>query len=1126
MKSLILTAVSLLCAAGAYALSADHYAASSRLSSGDWVKISVSETGMHRITNSQLRQWGFSNPANVRVYGYGGARIPDVLSQDNYIDDLPAVQAAMDDQGIVFYGVGPENWAASSGGVRVSNPNIYSSLGYYFLCETSEALPDIPAQGLPQASAISDSTYLHCQQHEYDRTSPGEAGYLLVGESFTSQSTRKFTFSLPPGEAMLECGIVYASSFDSSVKFTVNGQVLEENSTDKLSAVATSTYLHAALNQSVHSFTSPGGDVEISISVASASSMSDCWLDYLAVNVTAPLELPSDGWLVFSAKSGATLDTGSQSDVHVWDVTNPQQISQLNTSSSASSLAWTSDYAGERQYAAWSSSAKMLTPSLVGSVANQDIHAMDVPEMVIFSPAVFSSQAQSIASLHSQASDPIHAIVLDVDQVYNEFASGVPDVSALRKCLKMFYDRAALSDSSAQLRYALLLGRATYDNRHLTSQFDNSTPYTIPCWLGGERRTQLNDNTAYGTDDFIAILGDGSGSNLGLDDLCVGVGRIPATSADMAKLCVEKLESYMLKSKSGTWKNHFLFLADDGNEGVHVIQTESMINALTANSQSQAFVSKVYVDAYPLVGGICEGGRSDMYRMLDEGVMWWNFCGHANNHSWTGENMLTYNDINNLYLKKVPVLLAATCDFLRWDSYTLSGGEIMYLEQNGGTIATISATRPVYITHNGYFTSAMGRAITKRDDDGKLPRLGDIYRMAKNNILNSSGSHTSNSNRLRYALMGDPALTLQMPSNIVSLDSIGGQPLNPDDQITLKALERTTIAGSVTDPLGQILEDFNGSVEVVIYDAENSKSTYGTRDENVVINFDVHGDKLFAGNGMVTNGRFSMPVSMPGEVADNFRPASINMYAASESAEAVGLSNDFFVYGIDETVPGDTIPPAINAIYLNHSSFNSGDRVNSSPMLIAEISDDVAINLSSAGIGHEMTIFLDGSTTYSDVSLYYTPASDGTSGGTIAYPLSELSNGTHTLTLRVWDTNANSASKTIEFYVIDGLAPTIYQCYTNQNPVSDQAQFYLSHDRPDAEITVTVAVYSLMGRPVWESTVKGRADMFVSMPVTWNLCDTGGRRVPRGIYVYQATISETGGESYSTASSKLAVTGL
>ena len=86
-----------------------------------------------------------------------------------------------------------------------------------------------------------------------------------------------------------------------------------------------------------------------------------------------------------------------------------------------------------------------------------------------------------------------------------------------------------------------------------------------------------------------------------------------------------------------------------------------------------------------------------------------------------------------------------------------------------------------------------------------------------------------------------------------------------------------------------------------------------------------------------------------------------------------------------------------------------------------------------------------------------------------------------------------------------------------------KADFYLSHNRPESMLTVTISVYNLLGHKLWSRTSTGRSDMYLSSPVTWDLTDGTGRRVPRGIYVYSATVTADG-ENFTTASRKIAVT--
>lgn len=1112
---------------GAEALPLSNYAENSRLAGGRWVKVSVESSGLYRVSSSQLRQWGFMQPEKVHVYGYGGRRIPDVLNTNNYIDDLPLVQQISDARGIVFYASGPEEWVTSTGAYKHRKSNIYTTEGYYFLSDVEiEEAGEIPTFGVGEMRKGAAEMYLERRHHEREISQPGEVGYTLVGESFLSQPSLRVQFPTPDAvadtTAWVECAIVSKNLNSTTITVQANGRQLQRNTSDNVNATPNSSYVAASMSVSRHEFDYSGSAVEIGVTYNNVSAAQGAWLDYISLNYYRHLRMPADGVLEFSSSSPSLRLQGE--NVTVWDVTNPNYIIAMNTLTQSGYTGWVNDYHGERSYVAFSTDAKLPEPKFVKNVQNQNLHAQAPVEMLIISIPSTLQAAERIAQLHRNADRPLTVSVVNVEEVYNEFSSGMSDVSGLRKYLKMIYDRGLSSDTTDRLGYVLLLGRATTDNRHLTSATAPMAGLTIPVWMGGTERVQYSDNDAFGTDDFIAILDDGSGSSLGLDDLSVAVGRIPVTSAEQAKTIVDKLEQYLTRSKKSSWKNHFLYLCDAGDDGIHALQSQDMIREMESADNLQSMTWRVYSDCYALEGGVNHGARSDLYRMLDEGVVWWTYIGHANNHSIGHGGIFTYNDINNLYLNKIPILFASTCDFLRWDCSTTSGGEILFFERYGGTIAMISATRPVYITDNGYFTKAMGRAMMHRNADGTLPRVGEIYRRAKNDILDNENRHRSNTNRLRYVYMGDPALPLVMPGNIVTLDSIDGMDFNDENQHIIPALGRPTFSGAVRSPQGELISDFNGNVEITLYDAEQSTTTLDA-DPDTRVTFDQQGSKIYVGVARVKDGRFTLTGALPKEIADNFRPATMNMYAYSttDSREAVGVNRDFYVYGYDTAAAADTIAPEIELLVLNHETFRSGDTVNDSPMLIARVSDNVGLNVSTNGVGHQMSVTLDITDNHTDASLYFTPSADDPNAGTINYPLENLAEGAHTLRLRVWDTTGNSASREIDFFVKEGLAPKIFDIYTDTNPATTEANFYISHNRPDQMLTVSVSVYNLMGKLIWNGTSTGIADMFTSAPVTWDLRDSSGRRVPRGIYLYRAQITDRSGMNFDTGSRRIAV---
>lgn len=1117
------------------AFSVDTYASSSVLSSGKWVKISVAETGIHLISDSQLRSWGFSDPSKVKVYGYGGQRIPDALTRANYIDDLPLVQSVKTSRGLFFYAQGPVKWTSVQSTRYIPAQNPFSSLGYYFLSDREAESSDIPVMETGVSSTEPATTFTGRTFHEVDEVSPGTTGHYLVGEDFRYTPSNTFNFDLPDRiegtKVWTQVNFFSKTKNPSKMLYTVNGTALTQTYEDNIRGCdVSSSYVHGSDVTLRKEFDLSGDKLSLGLTHSSPSStviMAN--LDFIAVNYTRALKL-RDGKLEFTLRTPAFTLDGATADTHVWDVTKPLQISRLATSANGNAVDCINQYTGTRSYVAWNESATFPSPSLVGNVANQDLHATEVPDMVIFTISDWQSQAQRIADYHSQA-DGMDVIVIDQETVFNEFSSGAPDVNSFRKLLKMYWDRGDTAGKT--LRYALFLGRGVFDNRRITTDIKNLGYPTMPSW---QTDTGADDNSSYTSDDIFAFLRDDSGTSTSSDYLCIAVGRIPAKSAENARELVDKLLTYNESMPVGEWRNHVMMVADDEDFGVHMTQSENMLTwmAKTTEGTDNFFFDKIYIDAYKRTAEGYPDAREQMFKLLNEGTMWWNYIGHASDHGWTHEKFLTMDDINNLYLRRYPVLFASTCDFLRWDRASESGAEVMFHNSAGGVIAAISATRPVYISDNGILSLAIGRYMFRRGDDGQLPTLGEIYRNAKNDMRplvtqngeTRLGEKAANTNKLRYVLMGDPAMRLSAPSNIVKLHKINGVEIDPENPPSLMARQEATVEGAVYNSTGDtVLTDFNGTLAMSLYDAEHSVTTLGNGQDGSPFVYDEQGNKLLTTNGAVTGGRFSFNIIMPSEIDDNYRPAAINMVATADNGtSALGCERNVYAYGSDDNAVPDTVRPVIESFYLNYSTFRSGDKVNAAPMALAKISDNRALNISTAGVGHQMTLYLDESTTFTDVSSFFTVSGESQREGDIAYQLENLQPGYHTLRLRVWDTAGNFAESTIEFTVDSDLAPKIYDVYSDANPASVEANFYITHDRPETTATVTITVYNLLGAEVWSSSATGRSDMFKSAPVKWDLRDKGGQRVQRGIYLYRASIT-TDGEQYETASKRIAVTG-
>lgn len=1153
---LILLSLTMLAVPSLRAFDTSAYADASVLASGKWVKIAVETDGLYLLTNSRLKSWGFTDPSKVVIRGYGARVQSDVLSLSNYTDDLPAVQSALTDKGIVFYGVGSGQWTESTEpGMYWFKQNPYSKAGYYFVGELAdgEEPRELKSTASAATATAAASSYLACVHHELERTSPGEAGPLLVGEDFKYNTRQKFNFSTPgaiPDQHMwMQTSFVSClrspgeneAPRSGKLQYSFNGVAASQTTSISLTDRQHTSHAKEDISRLFFTpeITVTNPSVEIEVALTTTYSPEGAWLNYISLNYYRRLELPAEGYLCFATSNKTNaLDTGGK-EVTIWDVSDPANIAVV-VNSGGTLAAWEQNNYTRHSYAAWTSGATLPEPALVGTVAAQNLHALSGYDMVIVSPSAYVSEAQRLADFHAGYRDKLNVAVVNVEHIYNEFSSGATSPGAIRRFFKMLYDRGNAADRP--LKYVILMGRPTIDPRGV-SNIAPSYP-TVPAWMPLTDASSLTDNSGYSTDDILVMLEDGSGASPGWDKLSIAAGRIPVTSLAEARDVVDKIMQYATSNKNTAWKQRYLYLADDGNQAAHLTQSEWQIDFFNKTAASLntpiALIRKIYIDAYTLVGSEYPEAKKLMNRYLEDGVVWWNFIGHASTTGWTAEHMLSYTDLNNMYLTHWPFIYAATCNFLRIDGSVISGGEIMFKERYGGAIGMVSAVRPVYIANNGNLSAALGRAMALRDDKGRPLTPGEIMRRAKNDYQQPlyrdnvivGWTPSSDTNRLRYFFIGDPALALAVPDNIVRVDSIKGVPVGTDGetQHILGALEQAEISGCITDAAGNLLPDFNGVLLVDILDAERTITTNGRaaeegEREGKVCNYEDYGDRIYTGSAKVVNGRFTLNVSMPMEISQNFRPATMGLYAYSSTTndEAAGCFRDFYAYGFNESGNADTEAPVIEKMYLNHEDFRNGDMVNVSPMLIAKVSDNVGINVSTAGIGHQMTAILDKKNTLSGISNYYTPDPDEIAGGVLNYPIENMQPGPHTLTLRIWDTAGNSAESSIDFTVSETVLPKIFDIWCDASPASTQANFYLKHDRPDQMLTVTVTVYNMLGKPLWSNTVKGVSDMFTSVPVTWDLTDTGGRRVPRGIYLYRASIS-TDGENFETATRRLPVT--
>lgn len=1126
MNRLLLFILNVFCfgSAALLALDPSYYAQNSALSSGKWVKISVTSSGMHLLSKQQLQNLGFSNPDNVRIHGYGGEMLSDVLDPDLYIDDLPQVPSELTSRGLVFYAVGPSQITCDSNGILAHAVNPYSTKGYYFLTENAatKRLEPNPLQAA-NTNATAATLAATLLVHERELTSPGGSGRMMLGEDFSTTRSREFTFKLtnrvPNTPIGVACSFVARTPSPSIVEISLNGTKQPSSPSDRIPATTGGVaYWGQQVLMRRNSSENPANDnLIVKLDYNPSGLVDKANLDYLEVSYTANI-LP--GAELFSSESTLALAPGAPANTRVWDITNPLNINAITPSANQ---AWKASSGGVRRYIAWAPDASLPSPKNEGNVKAQDLHALSaVPDMVIICPGIYRQPAENLAEIHrNNTYDPISVEVVDQNQIFNEFGSGAPDPGAIRRFLKMLYDRG--THAGTPLRFALMLGKGSCDNRQLTLM-GRGINSPMPLWVS---EASLQDNSSFSSDDYFALLDDFDGRRPALEKLDIALGRIPCTNIDEANIAVDKIKRYIYTIPRDEWLTRFTLLADDGNEGVHMFQSEALLNNLAKTKKGEQYVvQKVYCDAYSFEGSTYPQAKQDLFNYIQEGTMLFGFIGHGSPTALGSKIIIGPTDFRNkFYLRRPPFFYAATCDFLKWDHDFASMAEVLMFQPDGGMIGCISALRPVFITHNGSLSASFGTALSSLAPDGRELTFGELYQRAKNGVNNDV-------NKMRYVFMGDPAIRMGAPGNNIKLRTINGKQADDhQNPIEIKARQIITLKGEVCNLDGSTMTDFNGQLNIALYDAEYSTTSRAWGEEGKHVTFEQIGQKLLSAAAPVTAGEFEVTVRMPSAIADNYRPATLSLYASSttkgDMRHAMGISRNIYAYGYDIDAPIDSIAPQILNLGLNEINSSNGVKVDNTPLLLASLSDDEALNISSAGVGTLMALIIDGKQFYGDLNRFFNlNTDDDTPGmsGSLSYRLPYLEAGNHTLTLRVWDVGNNPVERTLNFTVVDGLQPDIADVKASVSTATNQVKFTVNHNRPDAILTTRITVSNLNGETIWTTEKESRSNMNNSEAVTWNLCDGAGCRVQRGIYVYRAEISTDKGETFVTTGRKLAIT--
>jgi hypothetical protein len=1041
------------------------YSYSSRLAEGTWVKIGTSDRGIYKIPYSKLKDWGFSQPSKVQVYGNGGAMVP-VDNGEERPDDLPIVSCLHTNDAIFFYSPGTYRWIWNeTKGIFEHKLHRYSQKAFYFLSQTDEAIQTpVEATVVNEEVTNTTSTFDALYFHEEEDENILNSGNQWFGEKFNSSvsMTKNFEVSIPniqPGsEAIFNTQVAGRSGTSQSFNISVNDNTSTSVNISTVSLGNEEGY-YLQLADSKFKFPVNSGTINVKYQYSNSASTSIGWIDYFTINARGNLTLANgpinfrDHTIVGPLNITSFEISDSGEGTIVWNVTNPVLPVKMPVEINSSKASFKDSSYSIKDYIAFKTSMSLSEPEFIEKTQNQNFHNTEPVDMIIVAPPEFTGQAQRLADLHNKHSG-LNVMVADRDQIYNEFSWGHPDPGAIRAFVKMLYDRAG-EDNSKAPQLLLLFGDGSYDNRNI----DNTPAAPLPTY---QSDNSIEQKGSYVTDDFFGFLDDNEGKDPINDRLDIGIGRFPVSTLEQAANAVSKTEAYLISQDNGKWRTNLTFIADDGNGNIHMRDADRLTQKINLN-YPMFDINKIYLDSYQLSTGISGNeypeANEDIEQAISDGTLILNYTGHGSENNLAHEKIITKSDIAGWSNKnRLPLFVTATCEFSRFDNhYITSAGEEVFLTPNGGGIALLSTTRIVLSSLNFTLNNAFYNHAFEYDEEGDPLRLGEMIRRTK---LESG----SNINKLSFTLLGDPALRLIYPPNNVATIKLNDKETG-DKTDTIKALSHNTIMAQIKDHLGNILDDFNGSANIMVFDKAVDTQSLGNG-SNEPFEYQKYSNILFKGTATVTNGEFEVEFVVPQDIRYNFDTGRISYYALSEDGkEAAGAYNNIVIGGICNNVIKDDQGPEIE-MYLNYSNFKDGNETGPRPMLYARLFDESGINTSGIGIGHSINLVIDGNTSNPTIlNTSFTADIDNYKKGEIAYQLSKLDEGEHYLTLKVWDNYNNSSTATLTFRVTNNHGINVRKFTTYPNPVSpgDDVYFSMETDAANSVISVIIQFVNMAG---------------------------------------------------------------
>ncbi|AXT58034.1 hypothetical protein D1815_20575 [Aquimarina sp. AD1] len=1018
------------------------------LAKGDWYKFYIEKSGIYKITPEFLSDLGIDvttiDPTTIKIYGNGGQMLP-LKNSENEEFDLKenAIKVVGGENGflakndyILFYGQSTKGYNTDS----KTHINAYDNKSYYFITTSGKKGNRIfNSESVNKKVDTVITTFREGQFYEIDQYNLGLMGRRWLGDQIRNNEEKQFSFYFPNKVDFMPVyyTIVAAAQSDKPSKFSIkiNQKETEGIKFQKLSkgSIAKEGWVEKMI-------TNNSDSININIKYETENQvLGKSYLDYIKISAERSLVL-SDKQLKFeiralnSVKKRGEIQLKNTKEItEIWDVTNTDSIAVFRNISFFRKFSFKTNLNQTRRFIAIPkndfyhplkpNNCKVENQDLKGTVfLDKENNFRDVDYIIITSKDKLLA-ANRLANFHREHNKK-NVKVAPVHEIYNEFSSGKQDIGAIRNFIRYVYENA--SSDAKKLSYVCFLGNATFDYKHKMMDTEGNQIYKkndVPSFMSYNSFSNIR---SYVSDDFFAMMDPEEGEMRLKDNLDIALGRILVDTDIAANDVVNKIIGYHQKNSFGDWKNNILLLSDDVDKVWEQRIQGSLDNVGNSLIKKYPFlnISKVYSDAF-IQESTSSGERypnvtKTLIKKIEEGVAVLDYFGHAEEEGFGTEFFFTKKEAIKLKNKdKLPLFVTVTCLATRFDNpFEVSVGEHIFKNPNGGAIAMIATTREIFMSAGVRINNKIINSLFSEKDSHLKP--SEVVLKLKNEL--------GYQDKRSVFFIGDPVMSLQMPLPTIRITKINEIPIKKFND-TIRALDKIRISGELLDVSQDVIKKYDGEIYVKIFDKEFSKKTLGNnriknrKGDLIQLKYKDQDVVIYDGSFEIKKGLFDFEFVVPKDINLSVGKCKIILYAKVENAleDAVGVQEDILLGGLSKVKSSNINGPEIR-VFIEGEKTKVINVVKANAELKIEIADEDGINVSRMGIGHQMTMTIDGHTREKKIlNNYFSNYDNSYKKGFISYPLDTLSKGHHTLEIKVWDVFNNSSSQKIEIIVLDSL---------------------------------------------------------------------------------------------------------